>query len=331
MSLKTRWKIETNRVIVYPYGLMYILSAVLAIIFTVLLVVYIKYENAVITDLLSLLLVLLFIVVLFWGFAGTFVEFDNGRGIMQKKLFGFVPVSTIPFNQLHGINVVSNVGGGYKYRLFLKDNRYGKGILVSSGYSKNNDANAIAFVEEVVPVIHSYLDQHGILSDNRPEPITSYQYFTLQDGRYTVKNNPIGSSIFGVIFIALGIHELTSDAWLEFNGLVGKIFIIGFLLLIGVIFINAAITKITFDRATQTATRNSPIGIGNKTYMLQDFTGVQTVRKSINFVYAGTEVHMHFKQPGATRQQVVVVSAFKKGRHVERFIQELYSIIETKS
>jgi hypothetical protein len=325
---KTRWKMEANRVTVYPYGLSYILTAVLALIFAAVLVVYLNYENTSITASLPLVLLLLLVVVLFWGFAGTYVEFDNGSGIMQKKLFGFIPVSTIPFDKLHGINVVSNMGGGYKYRLFLKDDRYGKGILVSSGYGKNNDANAISFVEEVVPVIHSYLDQHDLSVTAVKEPISSYQYFTLQAARYTIKNNPVFSTIMGLAFIFLGIHELTPGAWLEFNGTAGKIFIIGFLLFIGLIFINAAFTKIIFDQAAQTIRRNSPFGIGNKSYTFQDFAGIQTVRKSVNFVYAGTEVHMHFKSPGVNKQQILVVSAFKKGRNVERFIEELYSIMQ---
>lgn len=190
---KTRWKIETNHVTVYPYGVFYLFTAVIAVLFTGLLLIYMNYQHAGIGESLPFMLLLLLIVILFWGFAATYIEFDLGKARMRKMLMGFIPVNTIPLSKLQGINSVSNMAGSYNYRLFEKNSRFGKGIVVSSGYTKTDDPNAIAFVEEAVPVIHSYLDQYDTPADNVKEKITSFRFFTQQGDTYTIKNKKIGA------------------------------------------------------------------------------------------------------------------------------------------
>lgn len=331
MSIKslsqTRWKLETDRVTIYPNGYFYILSAILAVGFAAIGFLYIKYENTSLSESLPMILLLMLVVVLFWGFAGTSVEFDNRSGVMRKKLMGFIPVANISFDKLQGISPVTSLYGSYKYRLFKKADKYGKGILVSCAYTKSDDPNAVAFVDEAATTVHKFLDQHDPGGAYTAEPITNYRYFEEQDGKYKLKKNKIGSIILGLILLAIGIHELTPGAWLGHDLSIGRICFLLFTLLGGPVIILAGFTTVVFDKTRQTVERKSPIGLSNRNYAFSDFNGVQTVRKSMNFIYSGTEVHLYFQKPNANKEEVMVLQSFFKSSNVERFIQEVHSII----
>ena len=331
MSLKslaqTRWKLEPNLVTVYPYGLSYILSAVLAVIFAAILFVYTYYLKTTLSDSIPLVLVLLLMVLLFWGFAGTAIEFDNHSGIMRKKLMGFIPITTIHFSKLQGITPVANLYGSYKYRLFTKKNRYGKGILVSCAYTKNDDPNAVAFVEEAATTIHGFLDAYDSAVDYAAEPITTLRYFEQQSGIFILKKNKIGSTLLGLILLFIGIHELTPAAWLGHELSIGRICLLIFTIVGGPAIILAGFTNITLDISKRTLERKSPIRLGNKTFAFDNFNGIQTVRKSTNFIYSGTDVQLYFLKPGTNKEEVIVLQSFFKTKNVERFIQEVNAII----
>jgi hypothetical protein len=331
MSIKslvqTRWKLEPDRVTIYPYGLCYILSAVLAVLFSGLLFVYLKYQNSSLNDAFPLVFILLLIVVLFWCFAGTSIEFDNISGTMRKKLMGFLPITSIPFSKLQGISPVSNLYGSYKYRLFRKDAKYGKGILVSSAYTKNEDPNAISFVEEAATTIHQYLDAYVLPTDYISAPITTYKYFAEQGDKFLLKKNKIGSTILGLILLGVGIHELMPGAWLGNELAIGRIFMLAFLIVGGGAIFLAGYTQVTFDVIHRTLERKSPIGLGNRIYSFDDFNGIQTIRRSMNFIYSGTDVQLFFLQRGTDKEEAIVLQSFNKSSNVERFIQEVNSIM----
>ena len=276
---------------------------------------------------MPLLLVLIVIVVLFIGWAGTCIEFDISTGIMRKKLMGFLPIASIPFSRIYGISPVSNMMGSYKYRIFKKDNRYGKGILVSSAYGKNDDPNAIAFVDEVITPIHRFLEAHDGPEDFKPQLIEKYEFFNVQGGNYTIKRNKIGSTILGLVLLGIGIHELTPGAWLGHDLAIGRICFLIFTLIGGPAIMLAGFTEVKFDKDSRLLTRMSPIGLGNKTYSFDDFNGLQTVRKSTNLIYTGTDVQIYFLKPQSQKEDVLVLQSFMSTRKVERFISEVNSII----
>ena len=324
---KTRWKIKPDRVTVYPYGLSYILAAVLAIIFAAGYFVYVYYLKNSIASSTSLLGILLVIILLFVGWAGTAIEFDISSGIMRRKLFGFLPVKSIPFSQIYGISPVNNTLGAYTYRVFRKDNRYGKGTLVSCAYGKTDDKNAIAFVEEVITPIHRHLEAHDSPDDFKPVEIREYKFFDVQGSSYIIKKNRIGSILLGVVLLSIGIHELTPDAWLGHGYQIGRICFLIFTIIGGPAIILAAFTEVRLDKSSRSLTRTSPIGLGNKSFSFNDFNGVQTVRRSTNLIYSGTDVQVYFLKPGSEKEDVIVLQSFFSTRKVERFITEINSII----
>ncbi|RFZ90972.1 hypothetical protein D0C36_18680 [Mucilaginibacter conchicola] len=324
---KTHWKIEPTRVTIYPYRVFNLFAPIVGVIFMGLLFVYFKYQNAPAIEVVPLALFIFIMIALFWAFAATRIEFDNSTARMRKMLMGFLPVTSIPFSKLQGIKPVTNMGS-YNYRLFRKSAKYGKGIIVSSGYTKNDDPNAIAFVEEAVPAIHAYLDMHDSPADNITETITSYRFFEQEDGyKYAIKTKKAGAIVIGIIFLAMGIYLAT----IKSDSLGSKIFVSGIVLCFAAVFINAAYTKITFDISAKTVQRDGLLKFFNRQYSINNFAGIQTVRRSVNFVYAGTDVNMYFNVPEkGNKQDTLMVISMKKSADIERFIQELYQVMETK-
>jgi hypothetical protein len=323
---KTRWKTETNKITVYPYGLSYILAAVLAVIFAAGYIVYVYNLQNSIESSIPLLIIMVIVILLFTGWAGTSIEFDISQGIMRKKLFGFLPIRTLPFSQIFGITPVTNLAS-YRYKVFKKNNRYGKGILVSCSYSKTDDQNALAFVEQVITPIHGYLESYDSPTDFQPLIIRDYEFFDVQGSTYTIKKNKIRTTIFGLILLAVGIHELTPYAWLGHDINIGRICFLLFTIIGGLAIILAGYTDVTFDKTSRILSRTNPIGLGNKSFSFSNFNGIQTIRKSTNFIYSGTDVQLFFLKPESQKEEAIVLQSFFSTKKVERFIAEVNSII----
>lgn len=321
---KTHWKMEPNRVTIYPFGRFFIVSAVLALFFAGILVLYVNYAYPSKAEAVSLALFLLFITLVFSSFGSIMIQFDNHSGLMRKKMLsGLIPLGTVPLRELQGIEAVSNLAGTYSYKMFKKNGRYGKGVTVTSSFSKNDDPNAIAFVNEVVPVIHGYLDQHEVPGAVQETVLTSYQYFTGHNAAFEMKNKKTGSIIFGLLFIGLGVWVCT----IKGNSVWSTIFMGAVIALMGLAFIHAAFTKIIISTPNQTVQKIGLLGLGNKHYNFSDFAGFQVVRKSVNFSYAGTEIRMLFDLPNKTKQEVFLITTLRKSDQIERFLQELNQIM----
>ncbi len=327
--VKTRWKIEPDSVTIYPYGLFYILAPVMAVFGAVLLFLYIHYQNSSLSASLPLVLFVVLIVVLMWGAANTHIAFNNRQGRMRKMLFGFIPTVTIPFAEIQGIDVVSHITtGSYNYSAFRKSARHGKGIVVSSGYTKNDDPNAIAFVNEAVPVIHAYLDKYDRPEGFVQQPLTSFKYFEHKGNTYVIKKRKAATLITGLIFIAIGFWLFT----IPVDSLAAMLICIALFFLFGLVFINAAFTDLIFDPQAQTVTRKGLFRFWNRNYSFENFAGVQTIRHTMNFIYVRTSVNLHFEVPGKNgKQDILTVASLFRGKSIDRFIQEFYQIMDKRN
>jgi hypothetical protein len=324
---KTRWKIESDRIVIQPFRFSFILSSALAVIFAGIIIAFRSIgEQNIVTVIPFASLLFGALVLLFLG-GFTYILFDRTNSKMKKMLFGFVPVRIVPFDKIHGVNIVTQRPGGFTFRLFTKNNKFGRGIVISSGYGKDTDANAVAFSNEVVPLIHQYLDAADPLPQAKEEFITDYKYFTADGGVYTVKGNKPATFILGLALLALGIHECTPAAWLVDLNPIGKALMTGGPIVFGIICIAAAFTKITFNTGTRMIERKSPIRLGNYQYPFEHFVNFQTVRKSYNGIYSGTEVLMYFLKPGDNKEKTVLLSTFRNSQKIERFVQEIQSIM----
>lgn len=321
---KTQWKIESDRITICPRGILFILASVLAVIFIGLFLLGQK-ENAGYMRPLVVIMALVWLPFLLGGF--TCVIFDRNAGRMKQMLFGFLPVRNVPFEKLYQVNMITQRPGGFNFRIFTRANKYGRGTIISSHYSKDTDPNAVAFINEVIPLIHQYLDAVAPLESENTE-ITDYEYFTEGDGIYTLKVKKAGLVVFGILSLAIGIHECTPDAWMYYLNIVGKLLVTIFPIALGVVFIAAAYTRLTFNMGTRIIERKSPIGIGNRQFSFDSFVNFETVRKTYNGVYTGTDINMFFETTGK-KSNVLRVSTFRNTQQIERFMREIRSIINT--
>lgn len=324
---KTRWTIDPQRIIIRPFGLFFILGSILAAIFIAIFFAFrgIGQQSAISSVPVVLFLLLILVVFLLGGF--TYVLFDRSTGKMQKMLFGFIPVKTIPFEHLQGVNVVTQQAGGYNYRIFTRTDKFGKGTVISCGYSKNTDPNAIAFTNEVIPLIHRFLDEVAPLPEQKAVHISNYTYFTEADGVYTLKVNKAGGLLLGLPLLLVGIHECTPAAWLTDVSTFGKLLVCIVPILMGIVFIAAAFTKTTFNTRTRMVQRKSPIGLNNQKHPFEYFLNFQSIRKTYNGIYTGTDVIMYFQKPGDSKAKGLLLSSFRNTRKIERLMQEIESIM----
>jgi len=317
---KTRWTINADGVTVRPFGLFYIMSVVFAIAFAGLS--YYLFVSVGPMAVMPVLPVFAGIVIIFALLGGNAIIFDNQQQVMRKKLFGFLPVSSMPFEKIEGINVVTTMGGGYNYRVFKKSHKYGKGMVISCGYSKNNDANAIAFTEEVVPLVHAYLDKAQPLVETK-KTITAYRFFSVTPPEYRVKKNKTFQLIMGIVLLAIAFNEIFNTTFLADSETYVKYLVIAGCQLGGIALVTVAFTKIVFDTSERAIYVVSPIGLGNKKHAFDDFERFQIVRRTTNAIYSGTDVQMHFKN-----NKILVVRQFNSSRRIEQFLDEVRSIME---
>ncbi|MET4081847.1 hypothetical protein ABIB40_001798 [Pedobacter sp. UYP30] len=322
---KTRWKIEPNKVTIYPFGMILVIGVALAAVFSLILLSFIFLMPSLAGNLsIYLFIILMFLPCLIFG--TTNIQFDNETGVMRKKLSGILPISIIRFNKLFGINVVNNLSGGYIYRIYRNDNRYGKGIAVSCNYGKKEDLNAILFVREVIPLIHAFLDKHAPL-EKSTERIKNFKYFVQQQGNYIVKNNKVLPFIFSPILFFIGAHEISPFAWVGFESDFTKLLVSFALMVIGIAVFLATFTKISIDSTSGIVGRKGIFNRVNKVYNLKDFEGVRTVRKSVNFVYSGTDIYISFRNENQNKQESLLMRTLNKSKNITRFIAELNQIV----
>ena len=338
MALKkiaqTRWNIESERVTLYPYRIYNVLSIGFAVIFTAFIIFFCKTlypdPSQSVSLMITMFLGLTIIVGILWGVSRTSVVFDSSARVMRKKLFGWLNIRSEKFDDLDNIGVVRNTMGGYNYRAFPKRNKYGKGVVVSANYTKNDDVNAIALTQEAFPVIMQFLSTGYIEPTYADTAITDYKFYDTHPPYYAIKRKWIGGLLIGLCLIALALNEFINQAMTHDSDLFHKVLVIGGFLLGGAAFVFSAFTKIVFDTANKTVSRINPLGVGNQTFAFADFINFQITRRTYNFVYSGTDINMYFQVPGSNKQKALVIKSFSSTKKIDQFLQETRHIMALK-
>lgn len=338
MALKkfaqTRWDIESQRITLYPYRIFNALSIGFAVIFTGFIIFFCMMlypdPSQSVSLMLPMFLGLAVIVAMLWGVGRTSVVFDNDSQVMHKKLFGLLSIRSEKFDDLDNIGVVRNTMGGYNYRAFPKRNKYGKGVVVSANYAKNDDANAIALTEEAFPVIMQFLSAGYTEQSYAETVITDYKFYDTHPPYYAIKRKWIGSLIIGLCLIALALNEFVNKTITYDSDTFHKVLVIGGCLLGGLAFVFSSFTKIVFDVANKTVNRINPLGIGNQTFAFVDFINFQITRRTYNFIYSGTDINMYFQVPGSNKQKALVIKSFSSTKKIDQFLQETRHIMALK-
>jgi len=162
--VQTRWKIEPECIKIYPYGVIYFISIMIAVTWGgwLLFLGYIldSLSQDDVISMYPLHLIYLSIVTLLWLFARTAIVFDNRSHTMYKRLFGFITTTVIPFNKLAAILPVMNVRAAYQYRVFSKDDNSGSGTTISSPFLSESSPHAIEFKSQVLTTVQKFIKAH---------------------------------------------------------------------------------------------------------------------------------------------------------------------------
>lgn len=325
--IKTRWSVESDRITIYPYGWYFVISVILAVLFIgFTIAVYVIEPRSFGTVMPILIPFFLVMSVLFFGSGYTHIVFDNNNFTMTKRWMGFVPVVTKSFDQLHGVNVMKQSTGGFNFRIYPRNDKFGKGVAISAFYNKETHPNCVAFTQEVIPLIHRYLDLNSPLPEQK-EIITTYQYFTESNGIYTYKQRKVSMVILFIACVALGIHECTPFAFSMYKSDAMRIAMLVGPFLFAAIFLNGIFMKIVFDTKNRVIEKTSAARWGNLKMPFGYFQNFHMIRKTTNGAYSGTEVHMIFHEPGAKNTKSMLIRQVQNTKKIDRLVEEIKSIM----
>jgi len=325
--IKTRWTVESDRITIYPYGWYFVISVILAVLFIgFTIAVYVMEPYSFGTAMSILIPFFLVMIVLFFASGYTHVVFDNNNFKMTKRWMGVVPVVTKSFDQLHGVNVMKQSTGGFNFRIYPRNDKFGKGVAISSYYNKESHPNCVTFTQEVIPLIHRYLDMNSPLPEQK-EIITAYQYFTESNGIYTYKQRRLAMVILFIACIALGIHECSPFAYSMYKSNALRIGMLVGPFLFAAVFLNALFMKIVFDTKQRIIEKTSPARWGNLKMPFEYFQNFHMIRKTTNGAYSGTEVHMIFHEPGEKNTKSMMIRQVQNTKKIDRLVEEIKSIM----
>jgi hypothetical protein len=322
---KTKWIIEPSKLIIYPKRNLRIVGLIFFVLIAAIIFFLSRSEKDYSTGLtLGYYGVLLLIPLLLIFIAETKVIFDGSSRVLYKKI-GFLPTGSIPFDDIASVQAYEIMGSGYNYRLFKKSNRHGKGIIVSSGYSKASNPNLIQFQQEVLPKIDELVFANAPVIPK--QTIYDFQFFKEEGGVYLLRDNKIGSLIIGLILIGVTVLILLNPDFLTNEGSFQKILLTYFPAIIGLALLFAATSNIRFDKSQRKIIRSTFAGRVLKEYPFEDLVRFQIIRKTTNLIYSGTEVRAEILLPTKNKTTTLILKSFIGTKKIERFLDEANTIL----
>ncbi|MFW0714835.1 hypothetical protein [Pedobacter sp. N23S346] len=322
---KTKWIIETNTLTIYPKRSLRILG----LIFFILVAVFIYflatemsgYSIATSITYYGLLLMIPLLLVLM---AESKLIFNGTDRKLYKKI-GFLPIGSIPFDDIAAIEPYETLGSSFSYSLFKKSNRHGKGLAVSAGYSKATDANLIQYQNEVLPKIDELVFANAPIISK--QAIFDFEFFKEEGGVYTLRQNKIGGLILGIIMIGITVAIWLNPDFMMEEAAFKRILVTYFPLIIGLVFIYAFFSSIKFDK-NQGKLIHSTFG-GRKVteYTFDDLVRFQIVRKTTNLIYSGTDVNAEIYLPNKNKMKTLAMRSFIGTKKIDRFLDEANTIL----
>jgi len=322
---KTKWIIEPNTLTIYPKRNLRIVGLVFFILFLGLIYfLSIQMGSYSLVTKLSYSGILLMIPLLMVFMAESKLIFNGTDRKLYKKI-GFLPIGSIPFDNIAAVTPYEVFGGSYSYSLFKKSNRHGKGLAVSSGYSKVTDPNLIQFQNEVLPKIDELVFANAPVIPK--QTIYDFEFFKEEGGVYQLKQQKIGGVIVGLIMIGITVAILLNPNFMADENGFKRILVTYFPLIIGLVFFYMIFSSVKFDKNQQKLIHSTFGGRKVKEYAFEDIIRFQIVRKTTNLIYSGTEVNAEIYLPSKDKMHVMSLKSFMGTKKIDRFLDELNTIL----
>ncbi|MEH3113624.1 hypothetical protein [Pedobacter terrae] len=322
---KTKWIIGPSTLTIYPKRNLRIIGIIFFVLFAAFIFFLSRSMQGYSTGFTFGYYGFLLLIPLMLIFAAeTKVIFDGSSRILYKRI-AFLPIGSIPFDDIASVEPYEILGSSFNYKLFRKSNRHGRGLQVSAGYSKASDANLIAFQQEVLPKIDELVFAYAPASPK--QTIYDFKFFREEGGVYLLRDNKIGSFIFGLIFIGATVAILFSPDFFSGEGSFQKVLITYFPALIGLALLFAATSNVRFDKNQRKVIRSTFKGRFNKEYPFDDLIRFQVIRKTTNFIYSGTEVRAEIFLPAKNKTITLNLKSFIGTKKIEHFLDEANTIL----
>ncbi len=330
----TKWEITGNEVTLHPNGAFKLLGIMLTLICGAFATFFLlqgqQYDKDPGFTIPFVILLLLPGIIIFFG-GNTRIVFDDTEREMKRYLFGFLKNKTIAYDDIAAIESYGSHNVGMNYRIFLKENRHGRGICISSGYPNSAHAAAMTFRRELIPILEQRIRAGATQTEaaiSKHHTVTDFSFFHAEGSRYVVKSSRIFPAIMGLLFLAWGIYALVTGAGRHSAKASDGFFISYFPALLGLVFIISCFNKTIFDKAERKIILSYAGGIYKKEYYFGDFIRYLIVRKTTNLIYSGTDVRMELQPANKSKSVAITIHSFNNTRKIERFIEETNSIMD---
>lgn len=322
---KTKWIIDANTLTIYPKRNLRIIGLIFFILFAIFIYFLATQMSGYgiatsITYYGVLLLIPLFLIF----FAESKVIFNGLDRRLYKKI-SFLPIGSIPFDDIVAVEPYQTLGSGFNYSLYKKSNRYGRGLVVSAGYSKPTDTNLIQYQNEVLPKIDE------LVFANAPvilkQAIFDFEFFKDEGGVYVLRQNKIGGLILGLVLISITVAIWLNPDFMIEEAAFKRILVTYFPLIIGLVFIYTFFSSIKFDKNRGKLIHSTFGGRSVHEYDFDDLMRFQIVRKTTNLIYSGTEVNAEIYLPGKDKVKTMAMKSFIGTKKIDRFLDEVNTIL----
>lgn len=322
---KTKWILEPNTLTIYPKRNLRIVG----LIFFILVAVFIYFlSREMIGYSMTTSIIyygLLLMIPLLLVFAAESKVIFNGTDRRLYKKIGFLPVGSIPFDDIAAVELYETLGSGFNYSLFRKSNRHGKGLVVSAGYSKATDANHIQYQNEVLPKIDELVFANAPLVSR--QAIFDFEFFKEEGGVYVLRQNKTGSLILGLIMIGITVAIWLNPDFMINETAFKRILVTYFPLLIGLVLIYTFFSSFKFDKNQRKIIHSTWGGRKVTEYGFDDLIRFQIIRKTTNLIYSGTEVNAEIYLPHKEKMKTLAIRSFFSTKKIDRFLDEANTIL----
>lgn len=329
MVTLNKYEIDKDKITIYPNRQIKILVYTLFFVFIILtigLFVGVDYQvsgkleiNPAIISMIGFLILMLvpFLPIMYRKVIVNFRE----RKISTHS--AFIKWKEYNFSEIESIKPIA--GDALYYGIFLHTDKLGKGIRISPHYTsrKQHEREEEAFKTEVIIPIQAALEQKTNTPQNPIKTIRNFHFFQQRGAEFTNRQYHfiarfIGISLLiGVIFLQINMwgHNSGEDILLR---VLSCIFPLSFLL--------TGHDKIHFDTNTATLTTSKWFGLLKSTYNLNNFTGFQSIRNSVNFIYTGTELVMYFEEN--EKENKVSLIDYRNTKKLSQYHEEVVEIMK---
>jgi len=325
---KTKWIVDKDQITLYPNRNLNLFGIVMLVIFIAL--GFFMRQDLQVNNSARIIYIVFFILVngSFFINAAQKIVFDRIEQMMFVRVLGNVTLKAVHFSNIAAIQPVFEYGNIYNFQVFKNSNRHGKGIRISIAYSKETDENAIALTTEVFPLIESFLAEAPGNAVLEQAPITSYDFYNVDQHVYRLKPRMGILVIGGLISTIWGIYAFLM---VDLSTVQSPVMITWLPLVFGLFLLFASTNRVQFDTREQLIRSTLIGGIRKREYPFDAFNGFSIVRKTTNFIYSGTEVSMKLESPKPGKIDGLLLQSFARTKKIEQLLKETESILAKKS